>query len=139
MALVPSIFEPACKQAAWHIFDGESVRQVVAPLASDVDVALAGALESKTQLLDHPPTRLVLWSDVCLDPVQTPDAEAMVDHQRQRGRHDPLARMRFRDPVAEVRRVCRTSRDRADRHLPGELLVDQQREGIRQTEPRITT
>src|SRR3954470_10596297 len=79
---------PPREQPTMHLFTYQRVGDVVAPVAVDVQEPPAQPLLAEAQLLDDAAARVVLRADVDLDAMDGRSPEAVVGHQRHRGRHD---------------------------------------------------
>src|SRR5437762_388021 len=80
-------------------------QQMVLPFAVDQQVVAGVALLLKASAHQERAARHVARQAGGLDPVQPQLLESEIEHQRQRGGHDALARKGLAGPVAKARRL----------------------------------
>src|SRR5262245_17938067 len=119
----------AGEYAGPNLLGGQREQHVVAPSPVDVQVARGLSFAPEAELLDHVERGGVLRPDRDLDPVQSDDAEAVVDHQGHGGRRDAAASHCPIDPVTDLGPPSRSPGDAGDRHLADQLLVVRRHEG----------
>jgi hypothetical protein len=76
--------------------------EMIAPLTTDVEVAIADSFKDEAGLFGYPPRSLIFWSKVDLNAMELQVMESIVRDQTHGSSHNPAVSKALIDPIANV-------------------------------------